>query len=1229
MATQFEIDEYNKGKGRVVFVEPNDVSGKVGKTTITPDYTDFCIGFRLTAEIVNRASMNEYGAVDSQKRDVTISWRSGMNKDGKSWVSFLDGSKVDGSDKRYLTTYYTDISASDIAREDVVEGLGVESVNISFENYFVPTVKIKFIDVRGSGLFAREEALHFGDKLTAENVFGCFFTVPYPKFRLQIKGFYGKPVTYQLYCSNFKGSFNASNGYYEADVTFVGYTYGILSDVPMGYIMAAPYCKWWGSGYWDENSKNNLSWKLYGDGDRAYDPVRLMELADNIRNTVAGDRTHILNVLNNKEKRSIERIVRKSDVCKGVTDSYDAILNACKSLDLSVGNTEITDERSVKVFFRKEYDAESGVDLNIVPSSDDHNQKNEEYINQIKTLFSRIDTSAYNNAIDLYNSTFGRNYGHIEDVYDDITAEYNSAYSVETKKYVYSITAVIKYPKSYDDALNELNNCYNDTEIIRIDSEGFEETNNITIASFMGMYPFIGNVFRDVMCHLETFMYMFKECVNEINSQIASGNRTFKTMGIPLNSSDVSTDKDNQPVPAFPGIMVDVPEDASSGDSENYESPTASMLKYVGWLGDFGEASDIPEVKFVNSIFEALTTRNPDKKTNGTSSSEIRADDEAKLANENRDIKVAIYTHLKNIYDRWLYTTDFEQYRVYNMMKNIVFMDSFFRDMSNVLHLNPKIVGDLLDSSIANDGRILKFIDNVASRHHCMIFGFPDTFIFSNDGDGSGTTEMTRKLIEAFTPMPYNDMGDAEQMNKIVVVYTNKPSEIVNESNGYMGDYFDVYSDGEVIPSQLDSSNSPYGYMIPSFGVTFGRQDNAIFKSVNISMENPIATEQSIVALTQLAGKAGGTKSKIQYYGQDIYQVYSGYSYFCEFEMMGCMQITPMMYFQLLNIPMFRGAYMVISVSHSMTVGDMVTRVRGMRLSRNALPLTKKWFVPDNLTNIMFDENGNISNVNQILNELTSDLSSKGFSTNSSYTTSDDITLSDDYQDVMKSDYDTKFRYLFDGNYGDKYSDKNKNMISLANGATKESDYNAEQLGYINNYIGNFSITTEHNGVVNAKINVKLMDSLAKIIEEADKEGVTNIRIVSSLRFTTTGSGYVSNHCLGAAVDVCAYGNADSNIHPFVEVENTNPFSNSNENMVKVNNVSGNPWFNEKEYKEALADKSVGGKYWLLVDAEGGGDDANCIRTPGHKLVKIFQNYGWDWGGTYGDTMHFSFFGGN
>ena len=74
-------------------------------------------------------------------------------------------------------------------------------------------------------------------------------------------------------------------------------------------------------------------------------------------------------------------------------------------------------------------------------------------------------------------------------------------------------------------------------------------------------------------------------------------------------------------------------------------------------------------------------------------------------------------------------------------------------------------------------------------------------------------------------------------------------------------------------------------------------------------------------------------------FGQDIYKVYSNYSYECTVEMLGCMQIFPPMYFQLNNVPMWKGAYMIQKVSHNIKPGDITTTFTGVRQNKYAIPM--------------------------------------------------------------------------------------------------------------------------------------------------------------------------------------------------------------------------------------------------------------------------------------------------
>ena len=53
---------------------------------------------------------------------------------------------------------------------------------------------------------------------------------------------------------------------------------------------------------------------------------------------------------------------------------------------------------------------------------------------------------------------------------------------------------------------------------------------------------------------------------------------------------------------------------------------------------------------------------------------------------------------------------------------------------------------------------------------------------------------------------------------------------------------------------------------------------------------------------------------------------------------MGCMQIMPLMYFQLNNVPMWRGAYMISKVSHKIRPGSMSTQFTGYRVCKYRIP---------------------------------------------------------------------------------------------------------------------------------------------------------------------------------------------------------------------------------------------------------------------------------------------------
>jgi hypothetical protein len=229
-------------------------------------------------------------------------------------------------------------------------------------------------------------------------------------------------------------------------------------------------------------------------------------------------------------------------------------------------------------------------------------------------------------------------------------------------------------------------------------------------------------------------------------------------------------------------------------------------------------------------------------------------------------------------------------------------------------------------------------------------------------------------------------MNDVESENRFVIIYSPKMSENPTPDTGYREDYFRVWNPvtndfDERMPGAFTNTPvsedsdlvSRYGYYVPSFGVAFSRQNNHIFKNINLDMSTPLVTSASINALSRISEMGGAYPHKVAFMGQDLYPVYSNYSYICEIEMMGDAQIQPLMYFQLMNVPMWSGVYMIFNVTHTISAGTMTTRFKGMKLSRYPVPYSSSWFVfnPDASTYDPYeteeengDSYGNYGNIN-------------------------------------------------------------------------------------------------------------------------------------------------------------------------------------------------------------------------------------------------------------------------
>lgn len=546
-------NEIVKRNGRIFYVDPNDVfgfGGDNGDVPLTPPYEDMSIAFNLIIE--------KYDRFGNQKRNqMGLCWCDKLSGDGHYNVlngSISDENGVyDSQGNRYLSTYYVDISADGYNKGEQIEGLGVSSIQVSFDSYYTPTVVINFVDVRGSALFGREEAIHTSasgnGEINSSNVFGSFFTIPYPKFKLQIKGFFGKAVTYQLTVTNFKANFNAQTGNVEATVQFVGYTWSLLTDIPLQYLVAAPYCNYVGKEYWEEHKKQD-SWLLTG----KVEPPTLYEFITAIRSCIYDSEHPDKDTeddedaeLHNKNSTAQQLIYNIDNIKKYLTNS-ETIANHKDDIDKCF--TEIT----------------SGVEM----------------------LGGVIDASK-KPSVAYYETT-------------------------QTEK---GTTQTVYVPSSFDKLRTEVKQLIENNNIVLEENRRVKESEFIRKSiDKIGFIPNIYNIFKIIMCHLETFCHILFEAGDEIEHQ--GDGRLASELGVENTNTDLPERLafEQQRLPAWTAIF----------NHKNTSTQTVDELKYVDmyrWVGAIAPNKWVEE-RVVWSLQNAIQYVAKDKKGNTNNSTTVR-----------------------------------------------------------------------------------------------------------------------------------------------------------------------------------------------------------------------------------------------------------------------------------------------------------------------------------------------------------------------------------------------------------------------------------------------------------------------------------------------------------------------------------------------------------------------------------------------------------------------------
>ena len=216
-----ELSIYCKENGNLVLLDP---SGAIPNNSVQQE--DLVIYATLVARVKNKS------LIVGKDDEVTTQINFVKGKDISSGqAASVENETKDPNTYGLLTTNWTNLGSLDSQLGEDLETFGMTNIDINFNSGFMPIITIDFVDIRGATLFEQGTC----------SPYGAFFHQPYPVFELTIKGYYGQPVRYYLACSKFTTSFDASTGNYKSRGEFLGHSYAFLSDILLGYVMAAPY----------------------------------------------------------------------------------------------------------------------------------------------------------------------------------------------------------------------------------------------------------------------------------------------------------------------------------------------------------------------------------------------------------------------------------------------------------------------------------------------------------------------------------------------------------------------------------------------------------------------------------------------------------------------------------------------------------------------------------------------------------------------------------------------------------------------------------------------------------------------------------------------------------------------------------------------------------------------------------------------------------------------------
>lgn len=463
--------------------------------------------------------------------------------------------------------------------------------------------------------------------------------------------------------------------------------------------------------------------------------------------------------------------------------------------------------------------------------------------------------------------------------------------------------------------------------------------------------PFVGTVLRDTSGNI----------IRQIDPTTSATIESEKNSIITAEYGSVSTNEnDPQFVKTVEDILpssqnVQVPtntnttqQQAPAGLATNltFANNGTNVSKFYALMDTYIEHNNTYIGNVINVMLPSVRKELPNVIiTDGTSPS--RAPLEAGFTEQTR---LELWETFKALNDTWIAGFDFESKTLF---EDVLLVDRASRNVGDKILVDIYQIIDLINEGETekNSGNsrykntLLDMVTTILTQNNFQHFMLPAYVNFYNVQDAvknptprpDGTLEVGNMMFGTYLNVDYRQSSP-----KFLCYYVSKPSEHLNMNDNidyrFRDDAFDLRraSDNPLTENLANKNDWDKSNKVVGFNVDVTRENQQIFKSFSVSQDPGKPTSESLEMLNQMANIDRNRNSTTQ--SVSLYNLYKNRSYSCNVEMMGCALIQPMMYFNIRNVPMFSGPYMITKVTHVISEGEFDTQFEGTRQPFYSLP---------------------------------------------------------------------------------------------------------------------------------------------------------------------------------------------------------------------------------------------------------------------------------------------------